>query len=171
MSYPIEFYTKKFAALRPKLIETLQISEELNSLVSHSWHNDGCSSYGWIEGETPKSEPTHKAFTNWNPEFTLRASNYSLHGRLDDDGKDPYWVLDLKISHKNPLHDRKGFRGPYATSEIYDILEEDLVKLPELIEQFSNITPPSAKHLSKKHGIEPLPKSKADLNQYIATLK
>jgi hypothetical protein len=164
MSY-LNTYLQKFESLQSKLQKVLGADLRIH----HAWFNDGCSSCGWAQGDLPKPQPDHNAYTDWNPQFTLRGPNYALHGRLDDDGGAPYWVLDLKIFHKDPLNPRKGFRGPSASTEIQEILEEDLPQIPQFLADFSR--PEAARSLAKKAGgIDPLPEDKAHLNRFVADL-
>ena len=135
--FALKTYLSKFAALQPKLVEILNPTGTTPLDITHRWSTDSYHARFWTEGDTPMASPEKETrVITWSPEFTLRSPHgYSLEGRLDDDGGDSYWVLDLHIFSKNPLHTRKGFRGPYQQVSVHDILEQDLHLLPNLLAQ------------------------------------
>ena len=131
MFYSLKTYLNKFSLLLPTLKATLH---PIEATITHRWSSESYHSCFWEEGENPCESPENNSRTaTWEPGFTLQTPLYYLQGRLDDDGREPYWVLDLHIPQKAPLHARKGFRGPYQQTSVLDILEADLSLIPTLV--------------------------------------
>lgn len=127
-------YSKMLDAVRPKL-EALGFRH-----LSHRWRSEGVHAGFWEDGQSPRHEAPDGdgGGLGWEPCFYSRMdgdSRFVVSGRVEQQFCESFWVFDLKYYLGTRLHIRGELMGPYPVLEVFDILEEDLPKVPGFVQK------------------------------------
>lgn len=137
MIYSKETYLKLFKSLKPKLVK------EKFSKFAHCWYSDGLFTAPSDTNEEFFSQPDpeeNEKVIFWEPCFRCWKKDSKgfayLEGHLEDDGSEPYWVMEINY-YKKEVTKRKG-RSPVIVYNIREIMEENIKDIPSLIKKINN---------------------------------
>jgi len=136
MIYSKEYFLKQFKRVKTKLE-----SKDFKDFYLR-WYTDGLYT-AQCENEkefSEEPEPDEEKILFWEPTFQAKREDVNgiahLEAHLEDDGYDPYWVIEIDY-YKKPFKKRKG-RTPIVCYRIVEVLEQHIKDIPKLIKQLKS---------------------------------